>query len=121
MAHVTGPVHVECEMAARRVLDAKLVDLDYCYITTIGRVSSKPHTVEIWFGASGDTIYVLAGSRHDADFVKNAKRQPAVTVRIVTTIFAGRARIVTDAHEDARARRLLLEKYAPPRYEGDLE
>jgi hypothetical protein len=87
MAHVTGPVHVECEMAARRVLDAKLADVDYCYITTIGRVSGKPHTVEIWFGASGDTIYVLAGSRHDADFVRNAKKQAAVTVRIAKTIF----------------------------------
>jgi hypothetical protein len=64
---------------------------------------------------------VLAGSRHDADFVRNAKKQPAVTVRIAKTIVAGRARIVTDAREDALARRLLLEKYAPPRYEGDLE
>ena len=25
---------------------------DYCYITTTGRVTQKPHTVEIWFAAS---------------------------------------------------------------------
>ena len=100
----------------------KLADEDYCYITTTGRVSGKPHTIEIWFGAAGDTIYVLAGSRHDADFVKNAKKQPAVEVRVGEDAkFAARARIVTDSDEDARARRLLLEKYAPPRYEGDLE
>jgi deazaflavin-dependent oxidoreductase (nitroreductase family) len=107
--------------ATPRALDAKLADQDYCYITTTGRVSGRPHTVEIWFGASGDTIYVLAGSRYGADFVKNAAKQPEVSVRIAATIFGGHARIVTGAREDARARRLLLEKYAPPRYEGDLE
>jgi deazaflavin-dependent oxidoreductase (nitroreductase family) len=84
---------------------------DYVYITTVGRVTGKPHTIEIWFGTNGDTIYVLAGSRHDADFVKNATKQPAVDVRIASTQFAGTARIVTDADEDALARRLLLEKY----------
>lgn len=54
-AHVVRLMHVECEMATRRVLDPKLADEDYCYLTTTGRVSGKPHTVEIWFGASGDT------------------------------------------------------------------
>lgn len=108
-------------MAAKgRALTARLADEDYCYITTTGRVSGKPHTVEIWFGASSDTIYVLAGSRHDADFVRNARKHPEVAVRIATTRFAGQARIVTEAGEDALARRLLLEKYAPPRYAGDL-
>lgn len=63
---------------------------------------------------------MLAGSRHNADFVKNAKRQPDVPVRIGRRRFRGRARIVGDAAEDALARRLLLEKYAP-RYSGDLD
>ena len=107
---------------ARRklLLDATLADEDYCYITTAGRVSGKPHTVEIWFGASGDTIYVLAGRRHGADFVKNAKKKPGVDVRIGEAMFTGRARVAGDAIEDALARRLLLDKYAPPRYDGDL-
>jgi hypothetical protein len=104
----------------KRLLDAKLADQDYCYITTAGRVSGKPHTFEIWFGAWGDTIYVLAGNGHRADFVKNAKKKPSIDVSIGETKFTGQARVVGDATEDAFARRLLLEKYAPPRYEGDL-
>ena len=104
-----------------KLMNPKLADEEYCYITTAGRVSGKPHTIEIWFGANGDTVYVLAGSRHDADFVKNAKKLPAVDVRVgAEATFAARARIVTDGDEDARVRRLLLEKYAPPRYQGDL-
>ena len=91
-----------------KLMNPKLADEDYCYITTAGRVSGKPHTIEIWFGAEGDTLYVLAGSRHDADFVKNAKKQPAVDVRVgAEATFAARARIVTDSGEDARVRRLL--------------
>ncbi len=103
---------LECGMAPRaKLIGAELTHEDYCYITTVGRVSGKPHTVEIWFGAAGDTIYVLAGSGHDADFVKNAKRHPAVDVRIASTKFGGTARMVRDAHEDTLARKLLMQKY----------
>lgn len=52
--------------------------------------------------------------------MKNARKTPAVRVRIDKQHFDGTARIVTDGKEDALARRLLLEKYSPPRYSGDL-
>ena len=42
-----------------------------------------------------------------------------MTVRLGDRSFRGRARIVGDGDEDARARRLLLEKYSPG-YGGDL-
>jgi hypothetical protein len=48
----------------------------------VGRVTGKPHTVEIWFAIEGATLYVLAGGRHRADFVRNAKKTPSVGVRI---------------------------------------
>lgn len=86
---------------------------DYCYITTTGRVTGNPHTVEIWFGLNGRTLYVLAGSGRRADFVRNAIKHPDVTVRIGQRLFDGRARIADAPEEDALARRLLIEKYAP--------
>ena len=88
---------------------------DYCYITTTGRVTGKPHTIEIWFGLEGRTLYVLAGGGQRADFVRNAMKQPNVTVRIGTRRsreLTATARIVTTKREDALARRLLLAKYA---------
>ena len=102
-------------------LECELADEDYCYVTTVGRVSGNPHTVEIWFGASGDTIYVLAGSGHDADFVKNAKKHPAVAVRIASTKFDGHGAHRPRRHEDTLARKLLLQKYAPRAMTGDLD
>jgi hypothetical protein len=96
---------------------------DYCYITTTGRVTGRPHQVEIWFGLDGRTLYVLAGSRHDADFVRNAIKQPQVTVRIGSreaTEIQATARVVKGGDEDALGRKLLLEKYSPG-YDGSLD
>lgn len=94
-------------------LDAALAAHDYCYITTTGRVTGRPHRIEIWFAAHGDTIYILAGNRERSDWVRNAMRQPRVRVRIGRRAFDGVARIVGAQREDARARRLLLAKYSP--------
>ena len=100
-------------------VDSALASESYCYLTTTGRVSGQPREIEIWFGLDGDALYMLAGGRDRSNWVKNLIREPRVTVRLGDRHFAGRARIVSDADEDARARRLLLDKYGPG-YAGDL-
>jgi deazaflavin-dependent oxidoreductase (nitroreductase family) len=101
------------------VVDPSLASESYCYLTTTGRVSGKPREIEIWFGLDGDTLYMLSGGRERSDWVKNLTRDPEVRVRIRDQSLQGTARIVTDQEEDARARRLLLEKYTAG-YSGDL-
>jgi len=96
-----------------------LAEEPFCYVTTTGRVTGRPHTIEIWFGISGHTLYMLSGGGERSDWVKNLIRTPETTVRIGATEFTGRARVVTEDAEDALARRLLLEKYEPT-YSGDL-
>ena len=85
---------------------------DFCYLTTTGRVTGRPHTIEIWFALDGASLYMLSGS-HTSDWVKNLLRAPDVSVRLGDTTFAGRARVVERADEDALARRLVLAKYQP--------
>ena len=92
---------------------AQFVDDDFCYLTTTGRVSGKPHTIEIWFALSEQTLYLLAGNREKSDWIKNSRHNPDVQVRIRETQFAGKARLVTSPEEDALARKLVLEKYTP--------
>jgi hypothetical protein len=112
-----------------------MVDLDelgaqqYCYLKTIGRVSGRPHQIEIWFGmkasseaaptrrnnraAGRPTLYMLSGGRDRSDWVRNLAKKPTVTVRIGGWEFEGLARKVPQAtDEDAEARRLLLDKYS---------
>lgn len=95
-------------------IDQGLAAEDYCYLTTTGRVTGNPHTIEIWFALHDSTIYILSGGRDRSDWVRNARKQPRVTVRIAERWFDGVARIVEPSEpEDALARRMLLEKYAP--------
>ena len=88
-----------------------LADEAYCYLTTTGRVSGLPREIEIWFGLDGSTLYMLSGGGKRSDWVKNLLRDPAVSVRIADSRVAGKARIVEDPDEDARARELVAGKY----------
>jgi deazaflavin-dependent oxidoreductase (nitroreductase family) len=92
-----------------RVLPTK--NEDFCYLTTVGRVTGRPHTIEIWFAIDGRTLYMLSGGRDGSDWVKNLRRTPEVTARIGSEHFEGRARVVEDPEEDELARRLLVDKY----------
>jgi deazaflavin-dependent oxidoreductase (nitroreductase family) len=91
----------------------------YCYLTTTGRVTGRLHRIEIWFAIDQDRLYMLSGGGERSDWVKNLRRDPAVTVEIGTGRFDGRARVVIDRAEDERARTLVHDKYAPG-YRGDL-
>jgi deazaflavin-dependent oxidoreductase (nitroreductase family) len=101
-------------------LDPAVAQESYCYLTTTGRVSGEPREIEIWFGLVGATVYLLSGGGDRSNWVRNLRRDPAVTVRIAGTTWPGRARMVEDAGEAERARTLLVDKYAPG-YSGDLE
>lgn len=90
-----------------------LAEEDFCYLTTTGRVSGRPHTIEIWFALNGHTLYMLSGGRDRSDWVKNALHLPDVTVRIKDRVIAGKARLARDGEEDGLTRRLLFEKYQP--------
>jgi deazaflavin-dependent oxidoreductase (nitroreductase family) len=84
---------------------------DVCYLTTRGRLSGRPHEIEIWFGVADGRMYLLSGGMDRADWVRNIRRTPAVTVRIGAETRPGQGRIVDDPAEDAVARRLLADKY----------
>src|ERR687893_1986863 len=88
-----------------------LTNEDFCYLTTTGRGTGRPHEIEIWFSIDGQTLYMLSGGRDRSDWVRNLQRTPEVTVRIAGENLEGHARVVEDAGEDELARRLLVEKY----------
>ena len=95
----------------------------FCYLTTTGRVSGRPHTIEIWFALQDRTLYLLSGGGDRSDWVRNLQASPEVTVRIGrrdAPALPGRARVVASkTDEDELARRLVTDKYQPG-YGGDL-
>src|SRR5205085_11765662 len=68
--------------------------LDVCSLTTRGRVSGDPHTIEIWFGIQGETVYLLSGGRERSDWVRNLIAEPAVELRLGEATYQATARVV---------------------------
>lgn len=89
---------------------SQLAQEDFCYLTTKGRVSERPHEIEIWFGAQKHSVYLMAGN-HKSDWVKNLLNDPHVSVRIADRTFTGTAHVVKEKEEELTARYLLAEKY----------
>jgi len=94
-----------------RALLAQLAGEEFCYVTTTGRISGRPHEIEIWFGLNNSTLYLLSGGMDRSDWVKNLLKNPSVTVRVAKHVFSATARIVKDEQEEMMARYLLAEKY----------
>jgi deazaflavin-dependent oxidoreductase (nitroreductase family) len=96
-----------------------LAAADFCYLTTTGRVTGRAHTIEIWFAASGGTIYLLSGGGDRSDWVRNLRRDPGVRLRIGDRSWDGTAEVVTAALERQAGAELVFSKYQPG-YGGDL-
>jgi deazaflavin-dependent oxidoreductase (nitroreductase family) len=86
-------------------------DLDFCYLTTIGRKTGSERTVEIWFGLVDDSLYLLSGGGDSAHWVRNLRVDERVKVKLGRKTYPGTARLVEAPEEDAVARRLLAAKY----------
>jgi len=54
----------------------------YLYLTTIGRVSGKPHRIEIWFVEHQAAYYLVSGGGEKSDWVKNIYATPSITVSV---------------------------------------
>jgi deazaflavin-dependent oxidoreductase (nitroreductase family) len=88
-------------------------------LTTVGRVTGAPHTIEIWFTHRASTIYLLSGGRDRSDWVRNLIHTPDVRIRVGARDYSGLGRIVTDPDEQRLARDAVYDKYATG-YGGDL-
>ena len=99
--------------------DAPVSTDDYCYLTTTGRRSGRPHRIEIWYASEGEALYLLSGGGRSSDWVRNILNDDGVTVEIDGQEQPARGRVVDDDEEARRARSLVYDKYAP-RYSGDL-
>jgi len=89
----------------------QLAKEEYCYLTTKGRKTGKPHEIEIWFSVVDNTVYLLSGGGGESDWVKNLRANPEVTLRIGKYIFTATARIVQNIQEESTVRPLMAAKY----------
>jgi deazaflavin-dependent oxidoreductase (nitroreductase family) len=86
----------------------------YLYLTTRGRRTGLPRTIEIWFVQSEGNYYILAEHFLETQWVRNIMSDGRVTVRVGGRTFTAVARVldrVADAEAWETAARLAREKY----------
>jgi deazaflavin-dependent oxidoreductase (nitroreductase family) len=79
----------------------------FLYLTTTGRKTGQPRSIEIWFVAREGRYYMVSEGRERSHWVKNIQHHPTVTFSIGarTDRSAGRAltratgRLVTAEHD----------------------
>lgn len=81
-----------------------------CQLTVRGRKSGKERTVTIWY-AVGDGKVFLTGSGKGPQWLRNAKANPDVVVKIGRQRLRGRARVARDAAEEESIRKRFVERY----------
>jgi deazaflavin-dependent oxidoreductase (nitroreductase family) len=90
----------------------------FCYLTTTGRVTGRPHEIEIWFALDANDpshLAMMAGGGMQSDWVRNLAKTPEATIRIGDTSYPATARIVPAGDpEEEWIRRALVAKYRRP-------
>lgn len=97
-----------------------LAGVEYCYLTTTGRVTGNPHEIEIWFGVHENTVYLMSGGGEKSDWVKNLAKNPSVTVKIADRVFNATGYLEKDAEKERIVRTLLADKYNERESDGSL-
>jgi deazaflavin-dependent oxidoreductase (nitroreductase family) len=99
----------------------ELAETDYCYLTTAGRRSGRPHRIEIWFVAYDDGAYLLSDTGR-SDWYRNIEGNPAVTLEIAGERRDTTARTVGgDDPANTTVRPAMVAKYAPTDAGDDLQ
>jgi len=80
-------------------------------VTTRGRKTGKLHTVKIWFALGSGKVYLTSARGAGADWVKNLKKNPEVTLKIGETTFQGRATWFEGEEVSQHILPLFLRKY----------
>lgn len=88
----------------------KLANEKYVYLTTIGRKTGNPHTVELWFSIVKEKIYLSHEGKY-TDWMKNINKDNVVEFRIGDTPFKGRARIIKNGEVFEIGKKTLYFKY----------
>ncbi|HUK50974.1 MAG TPA: nitroreductase family deazaflavin-dependent oxidoreductase [Terriglobales bacterium] len=85
----------------------------FIYLTTTGRKSGKPHTVELWFASQGNRIF-LSHEGQETDWIKNLTKIKQVNVRIGSARFHADGCLASNGEPRETGKKTLYEKYYGP-------
>jgi len=89
---------------------SRIADEKYIYLTTRGRKTGNPHTVELWFAIAGEKIYLSHEGAY-SDWMKNILAGVEVEFKIGKIQFKGNARIAQAGEAFELGKHALYHKY----------
>ena len=92
----------------------------FAYLTTIGRKSGKPHTVELWFALADGEIY-LSHEGATTDWMRNLASNGRVSIRVGGANLEADAEIPEESIAIKAGKRSLYEKYYGPASEATID
>ena len=89
----------------------KLRSQKFIHLTTKGRKTGRPHSVELWFAASDGKVF-LSHEGKETDWMKNIKQKGEVSFEIGGEKFTGKAHHIEEHTQEAwQCKVALYEKY----------
>lgn len=85
----------------------------YIYLTTKGRKTGKPHTVQIWFAYADGKIYLSHEGAY-TDWMKNLDKHEMVNAKIGAANIDAKAKILGEGNSREKGKKALYEKYYKP-------
>ena len=89
---------------------SRISDEKYIYLTTRGRKTGNPHSVELWFAMAGKKIYLSHEGAY-TDWMKNILEDDRVEFKIGKNRFRGNARIAKSGEAFELGKHALYLKY----------
>lgn len=89
---------------------ARVANEKYIYLTTKGRKTGNPHTVELWFAIANERIYLSHEGAY-TDWMKNIIKESNVEFKIGNIQFKGEAHIFRDGEKFEIGKHALYLKY----------
>ena len=89
----------------------ELRDEQFCYVTTTGRRTGRPHEIEIWFVVHEGALFLMSGGGDRSDWVRNMRADPKVGVRIGTVILEAKATVDPSEVDQQAVRETMAAKY----------
>ena len=89
----------------------KVKSQKFIHLTTKGRKTGRPHSVELWFAASDGKVF-LSHEGKETDWMKNIKQKGEVSFEIGGENFTGTGHYINENSDEARlCKGALYEKY----------
>jgi len=85
----------------------------FAHLTTVGRKTGRPHSVEVWFSIAGQKIF-LSHEGDYTDWMRNLAKNKRARIRIGRSSLEADAAILGEGESKELGKRSLYEKYYGP-------